>query len=216
MQTQASGSQERPYQTLSPTPTLLNTTQCLSQTSTHNVDFIPLEGCFEEMLYVSQGCWVNNCNPALLEARFKALVFHNSSILWEMLFTLLWKWSYVYTLGLSGGSVGKESTHNVGDLGSIPGLGKFPGEGNGLPTPVVWPGEFHDRGAWWATVHGVSKSQTWPSYFHFHTFHIPTSTIVLIPVHLEGFESFFNTQCINYIISADFPNCPKSYYLFSI
>ena len=41
------------------------------------------------------------------------------------------------------GSAGKESTCNVADLSSIPGFGRSPGEGNGLPTPVFWPGEFH-------------------------------------------------------------------------
>ena len=45
-----------------------------------------------------------------------------------------------------GDSVGKESTCNVGDLGSIPGLGRSPGEGNKqLPTPVFLPGEFHGQ-----------------------------------------------------------------------
>ena len=44
-------------------------------------------------------------------------------------------------MGFSGGSDGKESTCHVGDLGSIPGLGRSPGEGNGYPTPVFWPGE---------------------------------------------------------------------------
>ena len=39
------------------------------------------------------------------------------------------------------GSAGKESTCNEGDLGSVPGLGRFPGEGNSYP--VFWPGEFH-------------------------------------------------------------------------
>ena len=41
------------------------------------------------------------------------------------------------------GSAGKESACNEGDLGSIPGLGRSPGEGKGLPTRVFWPGEFH-------------------------------------------------------------------------
>ena len=48
------------------------------------------------------------------------------------------------------------------DLGSIPGLRRSPGEGNGLPTPVFWPGEFHGL-----YVHGVSKSQAELSDFHF-------------------------------------------------
>ena len=41
-------------------------------------------------------------------------------------------------------SAGKESACNVGDLGSIPALGRSPREGKGyLPTPIFWPGEFH-------------------------------------------------------------------------
>ena len=44
----------------------------------------------------------------------------------------------------------EESTCNAGDLGSIPGLGRSPGEGNGLPTPVFWPGEFHGLYSPWS------------------------------------------------------------------
>ena len=46
-------------------------------------------------------------------------------------------------MGFPCGSAGKESACNVGDLGSIPGLGRFPGEGEQLPTSVFWPREFH-------------------------------------------------------------------------
>ena len=42
-----------------------------------------------------------------------------------------------------GSSVGKESACNVGDLGSVPRLGRSPGVRERLPTPVFWPGEFH-------------------------------------------------------------------------
>ena len=52
-------------------------------------------------------------------------------------------WSILYFLGFPGGSAGKESIYNGGDLGSIPGLGRSPGEGKRLPTPVLRPGEFH-------------------------------------------------------------------------
>ena len=45
-----------------------------------------------------------------------------------------------------GGSDGKESNCNVRDSGSIPGLGRYPGEGDRLPTPIFWPGEFHRQG----------------------------------------------------------------------
>ena len=46
-------------------------------------------------------------------------------------------------LGFFCGSADEESACNVEDLGSIPGLGRSPGEGNDLPTPVLWPAEFH-------------------------------------------------------------------------
>ena len=60
-------------------------------------------------------------------------------------------------LDFPGGSAGKESACNVGDLGSIPGLGRSPGEGNGNPLQCSCLGNPMDREAWWATVHGVTK-----------------------------------------------------------
>ena len=59
-----------------------------------------------------------------------------------------------------GGSNGKESACNVGDLGLIPGSGRFPGEGKGNPLQYSCLGNPMDRGAWWDAVHGVIKSQT--------------------------------------------------------
>ena len=64
-----------------------------------------------------------------------------------------------------GGSDGKASVYNAGDLGSIPGSGRSPGEGNGNPLQYSCPENQMDRGAWWATVHGVSKSWTQMSDF---------------------------------------------------
>ena len=58
-----------------------------------------------------------------------------------------------------GGSVGKESVCNSGDPGSIPGLGRSPGEGSGNPLQYSCLENSMDRGAWWATVHGVTESQ---------------------------------------------------------
>ena len=58
-------------------------------------------------------------------------------------------------LGFPGGSVGKESTCNVGDLGSIPGLGRSPGEGKGYLLQ-------------YSGVHAVTMSRTWLNDFHFH------------------------------------------------
>ena len=58
------------------------------------------------------------------------------------------------------GSPGEESTCNVGDLGLIPGSEKSPGEGNPYPLQYSCLKKPMDRGAWWATVHGMKKSQT--------------------------------------------------------
>ena len=54
-------------------------------------------------------------------------------------------------------SVGKESACNIEDLGSIPELGRSPGEGNGNPLQCSCLENPMDRGAWQATVHGVAK-----------------------------------------------------------
>ena len=63
-------------------------------------------------------------------------------------------------IGFPGGSEDKASACNAGDLGSIPGLGRSPGEANGNPLQYSCLENPMDRGAWWATVHGVSKSRT--------------------------------------------------------
>ena len=63
-------------------------------------------------------------------------------------------------LGFPGGSDGKESPCNAGDPGSIPGLGRSPGDGNGNPLQYSYLEISMDRGAWQATVHGVAKSRT--------------------------------------------------------
>ena len=57
---------------------------------------------------------------------------------------------------------------NAGDLSSIPGSGKFAGEGNGNPFQYSCLENPMDRGAWWATVHGMAKSWTQLN-MHTHT-----------------------------------------------
>ena len=64
----------------------------------------------------------------------------------------------------------KASAHNVGDLGSILGLGGSPAEGNGNPLQYSCLENSMDGGAWWAAAHGVTKSQKGLSDFTF-TFH---------------------------------------------
>ena len=73
--------------------------------------------------------------------------------------------------GFPGGSEVKVSACNAGDVGSIPGWGRSPGEGNGNPLQYSCLENPMDGGAWWATlVHGVAKSQTRLSDFTFTFF----------------------------------------------
>ena len=74
--------------------------------------------------------------------------------------------------GFPGGSVGKESTCSVGDTAdacSIPGLGRSPGGGCGNPLKYSCLENPMDRGAWWATVHGVTKRRTGLKQLSTHT-----------------------------------------------
>ena len=64
------------------------------------------------------------------------------------------------SMGFPGGSDGVQSACKVGDLGSIPGSGRPPGEGNGNPLQYSCLENSMAGGAWWATVHGVAKSRT--------------------------------------------------------
>ena len=59
---------------------------------------------------------------------------------------------------IPGGSDGKESPCNAGDLASIPGLGRSSGEGNGNPLQYSYLENSMDRGAWRTIVHGLAKS----------------------------------------------------------
>ena len=61
--------------------------------------------------------------------------------------------------GFPSEASGKEPTYNAGDPGLIPGLGRSPGEGNVYPHQYSCLENPMDRGAWWATVHGVAMSQ---------------------------------------------------------
>ena len=60
-------------------------------------------------------------------------------------------------MGVFGGSVVKKLPASVGDMGSVSGLGRFPGEENGKPLQYSCLGNTMDRGAWRATVHGIAK-----------------------------------------------------------
>ena len=75
----------------------------------------------------------------------------------------------MHTMDFPGGSDGKVSAYNARDPGSIPTLGRSPREGNGNPLQYSCFENPMDGGAWWATVHGVTESQTRRSSFTMHS-----------------------------------------------
>ena len=86
------------------------------------------------------------------------LNFRKSPILKSNINTL-----FEYSWGFPGGSVVKNPPSNEGDVGSIPELGRSPGGGHGNPLQYSCLENPMDMGAQWATVQGVTKSQTWLS-----------------------------------------------------
>ena len=89
-----------------------------------------------------------------------------------------------YTLnGFPCGSAGKESACNAGDLGSVPRLGRSPGEGKRLPTPVFQPGEFH--GLYSPRSRKVSDMTERLSHFKYRTLSEPTHGPDMREGHLE-------------------------------
>ena len=96
-------------------------------------------------------------------------------------------WVFLKCMLSPGDSDGKESTYNVGDLASITGFGRSPGEWLGYPLQYSCLQNFTVREAWLAAVHGVAKSWTWLSNFHFH-FGLPVvaQTVKNLPVVRES------------------------------
>ena len=77
---------------------------------------------------------------------------------------------YHNLVGFPGGSDGKESAYNVGDIVSVPGLERSPGEGSGYPLQCSYLEKPMDRGVWWAIVPmGLQRFWTWLSDWHMHT-----------------------------------------------
>ena len=96
-----------------------------------------------------------------------------------------------------GSSDGKASAYNAGDPGSIPGSGRSPGEGNDNPFQYSCLENPMDRGAWWATVHGVAKSRTRLSDFtslhfnkHLHSLSCKVLLKYLVPYKKLCYLSF--------------------------
>ena len=110
---------------------------------------------------------------------------------------------YIYIYGFPGGSAGKESACNAKDLGSIPGLGRSPGEGNNYPQQYSDLEHSMD-----CIVHGVTKSWTWLSDFRFH-FHMYIYHFFLhssIYGHLGCFHilAVINSAAVNIVLHVSF------------
>ena len=106
------------------------------------------------------------CWRVLLWVTFPALLCSSKEEIQQLRQRKSWAasgvWSELYTplLCFPGGSEGKASACNAGDLGSIPGSGRSPGEGNGNPLQYSFLENPMDRGSWQTIVHRVTKSQT--------------------------------------------------------
>ena len=98
-------------------------------------------------------------------------------------------WRNIYldlpSLGFPCGSASKESACNVGDLGSIPGLGRYPGEEKGYPLQYSCLESSMD-----CIIHGVAKSQTWLNNFHFTSLPIFWLSYLFVCFYIELHELF--------------------------
>ena len=98
-----------------------------------------------------------------IQGSLKRLLQHHSSkasILQHSAFFIVQLSHPFITIGKSHSSDGKVSVYNAGSPGSIPGLGRSPGEGNGNPLQYSRLENPRDGGAWWAAVSGVAQSRT--------------------------------------------------------
>ena len=116
-----------------------------------------------------------NWNSVSIKHQHPISPHHSTPGLWHLP-------TYFLTLGFPGGSDSKQSVCNAGDPGSIPGLGRSPGDGNDNPLQYSCLENFMDRRVWQATVHSVTKSQTCQQLTHrcvrTHT-HTHTHTLIL-------------------------------------
>ena len=95
----------------------------------------------------------------------------------------------MYQIGSSGGSGGKESASNTGELRWIPGFGRFPGEGNRYPLQYFCLENSLDREAWQATVYKASESQTGLTNQYLDFFHVSDTLLSYISTSFNSHNS---------------------------
>ena len=110
-----------------------------------------------KLVWKKRPCAPPGPQPPLSAAEVTQRTLQSQVIISPDLWTLQFKQSHK---GFPGGSDGKVSVCNAGDLGWIPGLGRSPGEQNGNPLQYSCLENPMDSGAWQATSHGVTKSRT--------------------------------------------------------
>ena len=97
--------------------------------------------------------------------------------------------SLYHFLGFPGGLDGKESACSAGDLGSIPGSGRSPGEGNSNPLQYSCLENPVDGGVWSATVHGIAKAQL-SDFSFFLSLSLPTP-LTPVSIYLPIYHLFY-------------------------
>ena len=100
---------------------------------------------------------------------------------------------FPFPLGFPAGSDGKESACSAGDPGSIPGLGRCPGEGNGNTLQYPLPGKFQGGGVWWAILHGVTESQTQSDFTFFLSLSFSYNRASLVAQRLKRLPAMWET-----------------------
>ena len=108
-------------------------------------------------------CSVRMSPVFILKMKEDSFLRQKQRVVYKVYWTFIWAWVFMTCLTeheLPSWLSSKESSCNAGDVGSIPGLGRSPGGGNGNPLQYSCLGNPMDTGAWWATVHGVTKSWT--------------------------------------------------------
>ena len=147
--------------------------------------------CIKPAISKAQGqdfsCWL--CVTAPQYVRELKIWLNTPDFFQMMLSQGLGYWLYKCQ-GCPDGSDSKESACFAGDLGSIPGSGRSPGEGSGYPLRYSWLENFTDRGAWWATVRGVAKSQTQMTFSIFTVVQVPSRLHLLYQEERQNTATF--------------------------